>query len=165
MKNFLFLTIAFILGLTLGFIIQAPKAGEASETHRDTISDTIRVAQTILRDSVILRYQTAYLPIASTKYRSKEQEDSIDAEVPDSVEVVIPIEQKRYQDSTYTAWVSGWRPSLDSIEIYPRTIFVTERIQARQKRWGIGVSAGAAITPGGAQPYIGIGVHYNIATF
>ena len=36
----------------------------------------------------------------------------------DSIEVPIPIIQKRYEDSLYTAWVSGYRPNLDSIRLY-----------------------------------------------
>lgn len=31
--------------------------------------------------------------------------------------------------------------------------------------WGIGVSAGAALTRQGVQPYIGIGVQYNLISF
>ena len=31
-------------------------------------------------------------------------------------------EQKVYSDSTYTAYVSGYQPNLDSIEVYPKTV-------------------------------------------
>ena len=35
----------------------------------------------------------------------------------------------------------------------------------KPKRWGIGVQGGVGITPKLVQPYIGIGVSYNLFTF
>ena len=81
--------------------------------------------------------------------------------------VEIPITQKIYQDSTYQAWVSGYKPSLDSIQVFQpittitRTITTTE-VKYKAKRWGVGVQAGIGITPTKVEPYIGIGVTYNI---
>lgn len=40
-------------------------------------------------------------------------------------EYLIPKTQKYYKDSLYEAWVSGFKPSLDSINIYNKTKFVT----------------------------------------
>lgn len=39
--------------------------------------------------------------------------------------VRLPISQKYYKDSLYEAWVSGFNASLDSINIYNKTKFVT----------------------------------------
>ena len=39
----------------------------------------------------------------------------------DTVLVHLPIEQRQYSDPRYTAWVSGYRPQLDSIRIYQQT--------------------------------------------
>lgn len=82
----------------------------------------------------------------------------------DSVE--IPIVQKRYADSTYTAWVSGYKPSLDSIEVYRKTEVQRETITLRKKapRWGIGFSAGYGFgtTNKGFEPFVGIGLYYRI---
>ena len=80
----------------------------------------------------------------------------------------IPITQKQYSDSTYTAWVSGYMPSLDSISIYPRREIttITNTIRKKPKRWGIGVNAGYGITPKeGMQPYFGVDINYNLFTF
>lgn len=33
------------------------------------------------------------------------------------------------------------------------------------KRWGIGVQAGIGLTPNKVEPYIGIGIHYNILSW
>ena len=85
----------------------------------------------------------------------------------DSVDALLPIEQKEYGDNYYHAWVSGYRPSLDSIRVYhPVGIRTIERTVTRQTRWGIGIQAGygAHIGESGVQlaPYVGIGVTYNL---
>lgn len=40
----------------------------------------------------------------------------------DTVWVTVPRTQKRYEDSTYTAWVSGYEARLDSIHVYRQTV-------------------------------------------
>lgn len=40
----------------------------------------------------------------------------------DTVWATVPRTQKRYEDSTYTAWVSGYEARLDSIHVYRRTV-------------------------------------------
>ena len=37
-------------------------------------------------------------------------------------ETVVQREQAYYEDSLYRAWVSGYRPRLDSLRIFPRTV-------------------------------------------
>ena len=48
----------------------------------------------------------------------------------DSLQVEIPITQKKYEDSLYTAWVSGYRATLDSIRVRERTIIVAAGAKA-----------------------------------
>ena len=66
----------------------------------------------------------------------------------DSIEVPIPIEQKRYDDSLYTAWVSGFRPALDSIRIYhPEiTTTITKTIVQKAPRLSLGLSVGPGVS-------------------
>lgn len=66
----------------------------------------------------------------------------------DSIEVPIAIEQKRYEDSLYTAWVSGFRPALDSIRIYhPEiTTTITKTIVQKAPRLSVGLSVGPGIS-------------------
>jgi hypothetical protein len=67
---------------------------------------------------------------------------------PDSIEVPIPIEQKRYEDSLYTAWVSGFRPALDSIRLHQPEIVttITETIVKKAPRLSVGLSVGPGIS-------------------
>jgi len=66
----------------------------------------------------------------------------------DTTYVEVPITQKHYhQDSLYDAWVSGFLPQLDSIEVMQRTetIEVTRYVQLPVPRWSFGVTAGPSV--------------------
>ena len=86
--------------------------------------------------------------------------------VHDSIEVPIPIMQKRYDDSLYTAWVSGYEPNLDSIDLRLPTITetVTKTIVKPSPLITVGIQAGAGIGIISRQPdiYIGVGGQLNI---
>ena len=88
----------------------------------------------------------------------------------DSVDVVLPVEQKEYGDETYHAWVSGFRPRLDSILVF-RSVEVrtVESVRTRRARWGLGVQAGYGAYAAGSgvhlAPYVGVGVSYNILSW
>lgn len=84
--------------------------------------------------------------------------------ITDSVGYIIevPVEQKVYEDSTFTAYVSGVRPRLDSIRVYQKTeFFERTREITKYKKWTFGLQGGLYITPKGIQPGIGGGVTYN----
>ena len=40
-------------------------------------------------------------------------------------DTVVYREQAYYEDSLYRVWVSGYRPRLDSLQIFPRTVYRT----------------------------------------
>ena len=69
---------------------------------------------------------------------------------------------------SYTDWVSGYRPQLDSIQIYQTTEYITKEIKmvTKPKRWGIGLQAGYGVSLHNGQlfpsPYIGVGLSYSI---
>lgn len=81
-------------------------------------------------------------------------------------DTLLPVEQKIYRDSNYTAYVSGYMPSLDSLSLYPRTVTVTNDIirtvKAKSRRWGIGITAGYGLSNDGFSPAIVAGVTYRI---
>jgi hypothetical protein len=115
-------------------------------------------------DSVVVRYKTIHVELKEDNFpKLDDKEDNFPIKN-DSTTVELPITQKHYADSTYSAWVSGYDPCLDSIKVYPRTevLTITKQIQDKPKRWGIGIHGGVGISKGGFTPYIGIGVQYNI---
>ena len=92
----------------------------------------------------------------------------------DTVYLNLPREQKIYREENYHAWISGYRPALDSIHIFRNTHQVITSTTIRQKpnkprRWGIGIQAGYGVTyqQNTIQPvpYIGIGLSYTILFF
>lgn len=152
---------AFIMTFMFGVMIttQHYKRNMFSKTVVDTtyvtVVDTVNVIQPILRDSVVVRYETIPVIVPDT--------------VVDTVYYQIPIEQKVYEDSLYKAWVSGYHPKLDSINIYRKTVYQTiERtttVYKKDKKWGIGLQAGYGIGKSGTSPYVGIGVSYDFLTW
>lgn len=77
----------------------------------------------------------------------------------DSCYTALPVEQKEYADSNYHAWISGYRPQLDSIVLFQKTQIITTMVTQKAPRFSFGVSAGLSagyfITPTGWQPGIG----------
>lgn len=131
-----------------------------------TYIDTIPYYKPVPRDSVIVRYITETLPLPDTAVRSPADT----GKTIDSVEVRIPIEQKRYSDSTYTAYISGYRPEIDSIVVYPRhevTTVTAMRTEYKDqwRRWSVGITAGYGATKDGLSPYVGVGLTWSLFRF
>ena len=84
----------------------------------------------------------------------------------DSIDVPIPIYQKRYDDSLYTAWVSGYEPNLDSINLHLPTITetITKTIVKPSPLITFGIQAGAGYGFINQKPdlYIGVGGQINL---
>lgn len=158
MRSFLF----FILGIAVGICIISliPSTGDGHrsvihETVVDTVIDTVEYPKPVLRDSVVVRHETRRLPTVPASDN--------DTVVNDSVEVVIPITQKIYEDSTYKAYVSGYDVTLDSISVYRKTATIREReLITKHSRVGWGIVCGAGYGRQGFSPYIGVGVYYRI---
>ena len=145
--------IAFICGLWLCLLITRCTNKAATEpTLRDTIVDTIKVVKPIAVDSVVTRYKWVNVE----RVNIVDSVNTISEVVFDTVMVRLPIESKHYEGESYEAWISGYEPSLDSINVYNHTII------PKQKRWSIGVQGGLGITPKGVQPYVGVGISFRL---
>lgn len=136
---------------------------------RDTVTDTVTVRMPVPVERTVLRYVTAKLPAARAAPTGSDLSDKSDKSYPsalsDSTTVMLPLEGREYADSNYRAWVSGYRVSLDSIRIYPRTVTVT---RTRLPRWSLGIQAGLGLsTSSGIRltPYIGLGITYNLLSW
>lgn len=137
-------------------------------TERHGLETVVELDTLVIRDTVRERYPV-YVERTVTDTMLIALSDTVT--VSDTVYVSLPRERKVYADTNFTAWVSGFRPRLDSIEVYPVTRYVTKEIilPGSAKRWGIGIQAGYGIGLAGGKvtgvPYIGIGISYNILTF
>lgn len=78
----------------------------------------------------------------------------------DTAWAVVPRTQKRYVDSTYMAWISGYEPRLDSIEVYQKTVVVTKRVEGRVKnrRFNVGLTGGFGYGVFTRKPDVWVGV-------
>ena len=144
--------------------------------RRDTliIRDTLRISRPVPVREEVVRYITLTRPPTPARPDSSNSDssnlanigkDSADVLIDDTAKMVmLPITQKIYRDSSYTAWVSGYAVALDSIEVYPRTLIVRQRAPpaAKPRRWSMGVQAGYGLTPKGLQPYVGVGVSIRL---
>lgn len=165
-KNILILVL-LLFALVLGFILGRGKKGEERvkeriKTEVATKYDTIRAAAPKPVHDTIVKWQEARVPKEHFREVTKMTNGS------DSVDVTLPITQRIYRDSNYTAWVSGYKPSLDSIHTYNKAIYTTRTIERTitkpPRKWGIGISAGYGygINSKLFEPYIGVGVTYVI---
>lgn len=78
----------------------------------------------------------------------------------DSVRMFVELETRIYEDSLYRAQVSGpalgdLRPTLDWVQVYNRTQIQTV---TKRHRFAVTAGAGAAYTPQGFQPTVGLQV-------
>ena len=134
----------------------------AEATTRDTVIVT--------HIDTIVREKPVYTAIRVTDTLLVPVRDTV--RLCDTLYLSLERTQARYEDSLYTAWVSGVFPALDSIHIYRpvQYITVTEQIPVPvAKRWGIGISAGygAVVVDKTVKlaPYVGVGIHYNILSW
>ena len=92
--------------------------------------------------------------------------DTLRDTIRDSIDIPVPIYQKRYEDSLYTAWVSGFEPKLDSIDLRLPTITetVTKTIVKPSPLFSVGIQAGAGYGIINRNPdiYVGVGGQLNL---
>lgn len=146
--------------------------------ERDTVTIVIRDTVTIVKPqpSEVTQLPSAVVRLPLWRSQNPERRTASDSlcspnadceqidHFPDSakmVDVVLPIERKVYEDSTYRAVISGAFAALDSITVYPRREVQRITISNRPRRWGLGVSVGYGITRNGVEPFLGISIHYN----
>lgn len=161
--------VLFILAAALCYHEAKVSAGAKHETVYDTIPwfDTIPYYLPVPRDSVVIRYVTATLPAAHDSITADDvPEDAVCEKVAsDSARVVVPITQKVYSTPDFTAYVSGYRASLDSFNIYRQHYLLEPRPPDKTSRWGLSAGTGVAWTPDGLRPALFVGVTYTFKRF
>lgn len=147
-------------------IFRTNQSGRISRKEIIIQTDTLRIRDTVL----IAKPATKTIRTIDTIYIPKKQIDTIIRT--DTVFIKLPKEQHYYEDSRYSAWISGYRPQLDSIRIYPEHQIITNTLSPYKSKstiLGIGIQIGYGATLNGNQvitsPYIGIGVSWNLIQF
>ena len=152
-----------ILGTAAGMFLSHIYHTSHPKPETITRTDTL-----VVRDTIIERHPV-YVTQTKTDTMLVAVRDTVT--VRDTAYIVIKREQNHYRGDNYEAWVSGYRPRLDSIYVFPETRYITNETQVKRKptKWGIGIQAGYGVAlPDGRPemaPYIGIGISYNFIRF
>lgn len=159
MKNVVIAVIALAL-IAVAFLLGRrnvkPEIVEIHRTDTVVVRDTVRETVLVPKIRYLTRVDTVLLLVPGDTVK---------------VPVLVPISRNVYEGEDYRAVVSGFRASLDTLDIFRKTQTVTNTVVQRvevpgkPKRWGIGVSAGYALTPQGMKPYIGLGVQYDLISW
>lgn len=134
------------------YFVGRKRAVETVINKTDTV--TVVTVDTLIRENPIYvnRYFRDTILVAVT--------DTV--RLRDTTFIQLPKEHRLYVDSMYRAVVSGYQPSLDSIEVYQKcyTKIVTNTVKPR---WSVGIQAGYGVTRGfELAPYVGIGIQYRL---
>ena len=151
---------AFLLGCVVSYFpikayFQAKLGAQTTEVVQVIKRDTLRVNTPILRKIHKVTHDTIKIVLNDTIVRR----DTI----------YLEREQRVYSEDEYTAFVSGYAPRLDSIFVYPKTIYETRF--ATQNEWRR-ITFGLQVGVGGVIPlfsssdpslgaYIGVGLGFR----
>ena len=162
MERIKYILLGVIAGIVIYFINGWVSCHRTTDKKVITITDTL-----VLTDTIIKMQPKPYkVIIIDTIYLTQQSQQPQQPQKPQQPQIDTLIRKEvTYKDSTYTAVVGGIEPYLKSIEIYPKTIYVnnntTTTIKVRS-RFGLGVQAGYGYGRNGLQPYVGLGVQYNL---
>lgn len=156
--------LALLLGFVAGWVI-GKRSGRAADvkvtTRVDTIRDTIPVpvAEHHVKTVEVPVYVTHIEPV---EVSSDVMTIVVDT-VRDTIRAEVPITQKVYRDSTYAAYVSGFRQKLDSINVYRKTVTI-ERIERKERKLNFGLTGGVGygLFNRKADVWIGLGGTWKI---
>lgn len=161
MKKEIILMVLIAAAITAGIVFachlrQPQDSVEVVKTDTLIEVDTLRVARPVPIRVTVVRRDTVWL---------SDDQDSIES-VTDSAGdgkngVVIPIERKTYEGKEYKAEVEGYQPKLISIEVYPRTVTITQQVtHVRVPRWALTAGLGSGYGSGGINGYVGVSFGY-----
>ena len=146
----------YLIIAALALLLIISRRNDASSVNKD--ADTITITNTVRK----IQVDTMYILSPQPYLAWIDNSDTIHA----SDTCYHLREYKEYRDSSYYAKISGVAPRLDDIRVYPRTIYQTEYIYRdivqKNKRWGLGLSAGYGIGRNGLSPILAVTVNYNL---
>lgn len=112
-KEIIIGVLLLILGFVIGILCRPHRIERVVDIQRDTtfIRDTHIIEKPVLVEKRVT--DTMYYAVHDT------------TRVKDTLYVALPREEKTYKGEDYLARVSGYMPSLDYIETYPKTTIIT----------------------------------------
>ena len=124
--------VVLVLLAGLGIYNHCTRKPVIESVERDTVVvyDTIPHYYPTPKDSVRTRWVTRWLPASPDTIDHVIGPNKMDhyADTSKMIAVEVPITSKHYGCKDYDAWVSGYEANLDSIKVYQRTEYITERV-------------------------------------
>lgn len=144
-----------ILTWLTGYIVGRGRIPDAATMVR---TDTV-----VVRDTIREKSPTEVAAVTKEKVLVKVRDT---VRIHDTLYIALPHEKKFYKEEDYYAEVSGYRPSLDYIEVYPRTVTVsrTETVVRKPSPWHLSLSVGVDYSRMGSQyltPNMGAEIGYG----
>lgn len=137
------------------------KAGQRNPIPGPDLPVNVKTDTLIIRDTIREKE-----PVFLTKYVDRVELVPVTDTIrrTDTLYMAVEIERKTYQGDDYRAVVTGWRPELAEIAVFPKTVYLqTEVTQPaeparRRTRAGFGFTAGPAViwTPDGWKTGAGV---------
>lgn len=122
-RNIIIALVILVMGIAVGLLCRKTEYVETIIVQRDT---TVVVDTHIVERPVPVRVtvtDTMYVVVTDT------------VRINDTLYVSLPLERKEYRRDEFYAVVSGYNPSLIHMEVYPKTVYVTERETVRQRNY------------------------------
>ena len=140
------------------------------QCSRQPQESTVVKRDTVWKDTTVYEPQAAETintgRVVYVRIPTAKPSDAVRDTIHDSIEVPVPIVQKRYEDSLYTAWVSGFEPTLDSIRLHLSEVqtTITKTIVKKSSLVTVGIQAGGGYGIFNKNPdvYVGLGVQFNL---
>lgn len=146
--------IVVLVVLAFGFSIKISHKRGYSEGYSDAMNQPHK-ADTVWRtDTEFVEKPVPYYvkPLGVEMYpigtlaELQKQIDSLLAIEPDTtyIQIPIPMETKQYKDSTYSAQVTGFNATLDWVQVYQKTAYITNTV-VEKKQWSFNITMGPTI--------------------
>lgn len=114
-KNIIIALSILVIGFVIGLFCRRTEYVETTIVQRDT---------TVVVDThIVERPVPVKVVVTDTMYA--EVRDTV--RLNDTLYVSLPLEKKVYRRDEFYAEVTGYNPSLTRIEVYPKTVYVTEK--------------------------------------
>lgn len=162
------------VGIGIGISVQRTLYPCVELKVETTVRDTIVVTDTVLapipqpvvkpaekRETIKIEFNRdsgKFIP-SDTTIRVLPQKVDSGAANSSPVQVELPRQRLEYKTDQYRAVVSGYRPALDEMELYPQTKVVTEtvtKIKEVRPRWVLSAGVGGGYDGDRVRPHIGL---------
>lgn len=115
-KEIIIGVLLLILGFVIGILCRPHRIERVVDIQRDTtfIRDTHIIEKPVLVERTVK--DSLLVAVHDT------------TRIHDTLYIALPMEKKIYKGEDYLAEISGYKPSLDRIEVYPKNTIITETI-------------------------------------